>query len=151
MKERTFILSPAPQDQGQQLQYATIGNCVDCGSEKGASQRVNTQLVKRREQENRPWSIREMWMFILGQHVAEVVGGVGHDESAAQRADVALRQVRDDSQQRPHSQDDASVLEESRAARQVMQTSAQNEPVGRHKCVGQINGRIYSSNGRWLV
>ena len=97
-------------------------------------------------------------MFILGQHVPEVVGGVGHDESAAQRADVALRQVRDDSQQRPHSQDDASVLQESRAARQVMQTSAQNEPVGRHKCVGQIYGqtktknrRIYSSNGRWLV
>ena len=111
--------------------------------------RVNSQLVKRTEQEN--GSIREMWMFILGQHVAEEVDGVGHDESAAQRAGVALRQVRDDSQQRLHSQDDASVLEESRAARQVMQTSAQNEPVGRHKCVGQINGRIYSSNGRWLV
>ena len=95
-------------------------------------------------------------MFILGQHVVEEVGGVGHDESAAQRAEVALRQVRDDSQQRLHSQDDASVLEESRVARQVMQT-AQSEPVGRHKCVGQINGAkqtdgpIYSSNGRWLV
>ena len=84
--------------------------------------RVNSQLVKRTEQENESLSIREMWMFILGQHVAEEVDGGGYDKS------LAFLCARDDSQQRLHSHDDASVLEESRAARQVMQT-AQSEPV----------------------
>ena len=147
--ERKDFLSPAPRAQprhlrtcpqieGQLLQYATIVDCVWIRKrEFRRVDRVNSQLVKRTEQEN--GSIRELWMFILGQHVAEEVDGVGYDESAAQRAGVALRQVRDDSQQRLHSQDDASVLEESRVARQVMQT-AQSEPVGRHKCVVQING-----------
>ena len=49
--------------------------------------------------------------YILGEHVAEEVDGVGNEESAAEGAGVAAGQVRDHAEQRLDAKDDASLME----------------------------------------